>query len=127
MGVCARGGRREKERERGDRQGSSIQETEKEREEQRVLRCTVVGRILICGVGFGDGVLEPSNPGHPLFRSCFSVSPGHPAGSRTGSGEDASCVVVQFAASREIVVGLNLRGRGSRRGRDVEWIGDGGG
>lgn len=96
-----------------ERQGSSIRPTEEDG--NRVLRYTVVGRILICGVGFGDGVLEPSTPDHPLSWSYFSVSPEHPAGSRTSSGEDASCVMVQSAASREIVVGLNVSGRGATK------------
>lgn len=96
-----------------ERQGPSIRA--KEEDGNKVLRYTVVGRILICGVGFGDGVLEPSTPDHPLSRSYFSVSPEHPAGSRTGSGEDASCVMVQSAASREIVVGLKVSGRGSTK------------
>lgn len=87
---------------------------------------TVVGRILICGVGFGDGVLEPSTPDHPLSWSCFSVSPEHPAGNLTSSGEDASCVVVQSAASREIVVGLNASSRGAMK-EGMENAQDGGG
>lgn len=43
------------------------------RETRQVLRYTVVGTILICGVGFGDAVLRPSPPppsrrSHPPSR-----------------------------------------------------------
>lgn len=44
------------------------------REMRQVLRYTVVGTILICGVGFGDAVLRPSPPppsrrSHPPSRA----------------------------------------------------------
>lgn len=91
------------------------------RETRQVLRYTVVGTILICGVGFGDAVLRPSPPppsrrSHPPSRAPLeprgaSLSPRlrTPKSttlvlSRRGGGH-AGCVLVQSAASREFVVG----------------------